>query len=120
MDSAAGVKYAKKAVALDPHLPFGHYLLGLLYLDTGAYEKSIRELEVARESFSEKPEIYFALGNAYAKAGRKEDAARTRATFRRLNAKASPQAGPTTYGERQPLKLEQQNPGAAEGANPQN
>lgn len=120
VDSAAGVKYAEKAVALDPHLPFGHYLLGLLYLDTGEYAKSVRELEVARQSFSEKPEIYFALGNAYAKAGRKEEAAGARATFRQLKAKTGPQGGPTTYGERQPLSLEQQNPGSAEGANPQN
>lgn len=85
VDSPAGVKYAETAVTLDPRLPFGHYLLGLLYLDTGEYEKSIAELEIAKKSFAEKPDVYFALGNAYTRLGRKEDAARARATFKRLS-----------------------------------
>jgi tetratricopeptide (TPR) repeat protein len=85
VDSPAGVKYAETAVTLDPHLPFGHYLLGMLYLDTGEYEKSIAELEIAKKSFAEKPDVYFALGNAYTRLGRKEEAARAWARFKRLS-----------------------------------
>jgi tetratricopeptide (TPR) repeat protein len=108
IDSADGVKHAEEAVALDSKLPFGHYLLGLLYLDTGQFPKAVSELEVALEAFPTQPEVYFALGNAYAKAGRKEDAARARAAFVRLNAKVKPHSGPTTYGAQQTLGLDQQ------------
>jgi len=97
VDSAAGVQYAEKAVRLDPSAPFGHYLLGLLYLDTGEYEKSVAELEIARKSFLDKPEVYFALGAAYARLGRGEDAARARDIFKRLSAQ-NEQATPDTYG----------------------
>jgi hypothetical protein len=36
-------------------------------------------------SYPNEVRLYFALGSAYALAGRKEDAARARATFERLN-----------------------------------
>jgi len=36
-DSAAGLPYAREAAKLQPQLPFGHYLLGLLLLDTGDF-----------------------------------------------------------------------------------
>ena len=85
VDSAAGLPYAEEAVKLDPGLPLGHYLLGLLLLDTDDYLHAIPELEMAQKSFSDQPKIYFALASAYSRAGRRDDAARARATFVRLN-----------------------------------
>ncbi len=86
LDSADGVKYAEHAVKLAPQRPFGHYLLGLLYLDTQNFNGAISELETAKRSFTNLQEVYFALGNAYARAGRNAEAARARADFTRLSA----------------------------------
>jgi tetratricopeptide (TPR) repeat protein len=85
LDSAAGLPYAEEAVHLNPHLPFGHYLLGLLYLDTDSYQKAIPELEIAQKSFPRDARLYFVLGSAYARAGRREDARKARAKYEQLN-----------------------------------
>jgi tetratricopeptide (TPR) repeat protein len=85
LDSAAALPYAEEAVKLNPLVPSAHYLLGLLYLDTDNYEKAIPELETARRALPKDAKICFALGSAYARAGRKEDAARARAAFAQLN-----------------------------------
>jgi predicted Zn-dependent protease len=85
VDSAAGIPYAEEALKLGPQLALGHYLLGLLLLDTGNYQRAIPELETARASLPNEARLYFALGSAYSMAGRKDDAARARATFQRLN-----------------------------------
>jgi tetratricopeptide (TPR) repeat protein len=85
VDSAAGIPYAEEALKLDPALALGHYLLGLLLLDTGDYKRAIPELEAARASLPNEARLYFALGSAYSMAGRKDDAARARATFQRLS-----------------------------------
>jgi tetratricopeptide (TPR) repeat protein len=84
VDSAAGLPYAEEAVKLNPRLPFGHYLLGLLRLDTDDYRGAISELEVAKKFFPRESKLYFALGSAYARAGREQDAKRARETFARL------------------------------------
>jgi tetratricopeptide (TPR) repeat protein len=102
VDSAEGLKYAEQAVKISPQLPFAHYLLGLLYLDTDRAAEAVPELEIARKAFAKQAQVYFALGNAYARLGRKSDAARMRAEFVRLNAlekaqKESP--GSDVYGE---------------------
>lgn len=83
VDSATGLKYAEQVVQLDPQLPLGHYLFGLLLLDTGAYEKAVPELEMARKAFSHDGRIDLALATAYAHVGRPQDAARARAEFAR-------------------------------------
>lgn len=85
LDSAAGLPYAEEAVKLNPLVPSAHYLLGLLYLDTDNYQKAIHELETARRALPKDAKICFALGSAYARAGRKEDAARARAAFALLS-----------------------------------
>lgn len=85
IDSKDGLPYAEQAVKLNPALPLGHYLLGLLLLDTGDYIKAIPQLEIARKGFPNQPQVYFALGNAYARAGRTRDAATARAKFLQLN-----------------------------------
>jgi tetratricopeptide (TPR) repeat protein len=84
-DSAAGVPYAEQAVKLNPRVPSAHYLLGLLYLDTDRYQEAIPELEIAQKALPKDAKICFALGSAYARAGRKQDAARARAAFAELS-----------------------------------
>jgi predicted Zn-dependent protease len=83
-DSAVGIPYAQEVVKLQPRYPFGHYLLGLLYFDSGDVDRSIPELETAARMVPREAQFQFALGNAYAKAGRKQAAARARSAFRRL------------------------------------
>lgn len=108
VDSADGLKYAQEAVRLDPQRSFGHYLLGLLYLDTQNLSASILELEIARRAHPDLPEIYFALGNAYARSGRKPEAARARATFTRLNARRAKETTDSVYGEHPPMLRQEQ------------
>jgi tetratricopeptide (TPR) repeat protein len=93
IDSAAGLPYARQVVTLAPDYPFGHYLLGLLYFDTGDLARAIPELETAARMLPEEAQFQFALGNAYARAGRAEEAARARAAFTRLRKTESPGAG---------------------------
>lgn len=83
VDSASGLKFAEEAVQLEPQLPLAHYLLGLLLLDTGAYERAVPELEIARKAFPNEGRIDLSLATAYAHVGRSQDAARARAEFAR-------------------------------------
>jgi len=85
VDSAAGVPYAEEAARLAPKLPYVHYLLGLLLVDTGEFKRAVPELEIARKAFPGEARIELALGSAYAHVGRVEDAAHARAEFQRLN-----------------------------------
>ncbi len=87
-DSAGGLPYAEEAVKLNPRLPLGHYLLGLLLLGTNQTARAITELETARTSLPDEPKIYFALARAYDRANRKADAGRARDIFTRLNKQA--------------------------------
>jgi tetratricopeptide (TPR) repeat protein len=96
LDSAAGLPYAEEAVNLNPRMPFAHYLLGLLYLDTDNYLKAIPELEIAEKSFPKDAKVYFALGSAYSRGGRKQDAERARTKFQRLS-KESPEESGASY-----------------------
>jgi tetratricopeptide (TPR) repeat protein len=86
-DAAGGMPYAEEAVKLNPRLPLAHYLLGSLLLEGGQTARAISELETAQRLLPDEPKIYFALGRAYARAHRKEDAERARAAFERLNKK---------------------------------
>ncbi len=104
---AEAAEYAKKAVALSPRLPIGHYLLGQFYADAGNAEAALPELEIARRYLPDEPKVYFALGKAYAKLGRKEEAAKARAEFRRLQAQAVNEPGPVVYGQ-QPQRVPQE------------
>ena len=90
-DSSAGIPYAEQAVQLDPKLSFAHYLYGLLLLDTDDYKRAIPELETAKKGITDDPKLYFALGTAYARAGRTADAERARAQFQRLQKGATNQ-----------------------------
>ena len=84
INSAAGIPYAEQAVQLNAHVPFAHYLLGLLYLDVDDYQKAIPQLEIAQKAFPNDAKIYFALGSAYSRAGRHRDAEKARITYQQL------------------------------------
>ena len=98
-DSASGIPYAEEAVKLAPAQPFGHYLLGLLRLDVDDYLNAIPELEIAKKGLPQEPKIYAALGTAYSRAGRKQEATLARATFARLTEE---QKKPVAQGESEP------------------
>jgi predicted Zn-dependent protease len=89
----AGLPLAREAVRLAPRMPVSHYVLGRLLYDAGQNAEAITELETAQRMWPEEPKIYFALARAYTRAGRKEDAARARDTFTRLNQLAEQAAG---------------------------
>jgi tetratricopeptide (TPR) repeat protein len=93
VDSAKGIPYAQEVVTLEPGYPFGHYLLGLLYLDARDLGRAISELETAARMVPTEPQFQFSLGSAYARAGRPKDAARARAAFARLGGTRPPGSG---------------------------
>lgn len=118
-DSEDGVQYAEKAVALAPNHSFAHYLYGLLLADTGKAAEAIPHLEIARRAFPKEPTVYFALGSAYAKVGRKADAARVRAIFVQLNSQKKQPTAQTVYGEQSPpLSEDKMNTGPQEKTTP--
>lgn len=96
VDSNAALPYAQEAVSLNPQQPFAHYLLGLLLMDTDAYASAIPELEIAAKAFPREKKVFFALGAAYSRAGRRQDAERARATFGRLSKEFPPEPA-TSY-----------------------
>jgi predicted Zn-dependent protease len=98
-DSEDGLKYAEAAARLSPTTPFAHYLVGILRLDTGNAAGAIPELEIAQKAFPNQSKIYFSLGNAYARVGRKADAATARAEFKRLDGQTNGQNASNVYGE---------------------
>ena len=102
---AEAAEYAKRAVELSPRLPIGHYLLGQFYADSGNAEAALPELEIARRYLPEEPKVYFALGKAYAQLGRKEEAAKARAEFRRLKQSQDAKKPEPGVYDQQPLRL---------------
>ena len=107
-NSEDGLKYAEKASRLAPGLPFAHYMLGMLRLDTGDAAGAIPELEIVRKDFPKQPKIYFVLGNAYAQVGRKADAARARAEFVRLDTDSAHHNDASARDKQLPLISERQ------------
>lgn len=84
VDSSAGLPFAQDAVRLAPQLPFAHFLLGLLLMNTGQFEKAVPELEIASKGLPEEPNVFYSLGSAYEHVGRTRDAIKARAEFARL------------------------------------
>jgi predicted Zn-dependent protease len=84
---------AERAVALAPGLFAARNALGRALVETGEVERGIGELEAAARLAPDSPEMHFSLARAYAKAGRKEDAERERATFTELERKRRAQRG---------------------------
>jgi tetratricopeptide (TPR) repeat protein len=83
--------YAERAVAAGPGDFITHAVLGQVLAEGGIdVPRAIHELEIARRLAPTQPQVHFALALAYAKAGRKEDAAKERAEFLKLS---GPSAG---------------------------
>ena len=75
---------AEKAVQLAPKLYAARNVLGRVLLEIGKVERAITELEEGVRLAPSSPEMYFALARAYTRAGRKQEAARARETFKKL------------------------------------
>lgn len=83
-EAATGLPYAERSVELEPDSFVTHNALGRVLVETGDLSRGIAELETARKLAPNSPENRVVLASAYAKAGRKDDAARERAEFLRL------------------------------------
>ena len=85
-DPAKALPYARKCVEVAPGTYASHTLLGKILVETGALEPALKELETARQMEPEDPQPRIALASLYAKLGRKDDAARERREFLRIQA----------------------------------
>ncbi len=83
---AAGLPFAEQAVQLAPNSFGARTALGHILLEIGDTVRAIKELETGATLAPDRPVAHFALARAYARAGRKEDAARERAAFLRFDA----------------------------------
>lgn len=82
--------YAEKAVAANPNDFVTHAVLGQVLTEGNLdIARGIHELETAARLSPSQPQVRFALAAAYAKVGRKEDAARERAQFLRLRGEST-------------------------------
>ena len=75
-------EWLRKAVAMSPDSVAGHFALGNALFQSGVLEDSIPELRATLRLEPRMKQAYFLLGRAYAKLGRKDDAA---AAFRKLD-----------------------------------
>jgi tetratricopeptide (TPR) repeat protein len=84
-EPAAARVSAEKAVLIAPQDSAARNALGRALVELGELDGGIQELQIAVKLAPESPEMHFALANAYARAGRNEDAAREREIFQKLN-----------------------------------
>ncbi len=75
---------AERAVQLAPKLYAARNVLGRVLLELGQIERSVKELEEGVKLAPSSPEMHFALARAYTRAGRKQEAAREREIFKKL------------------------------------
>ncbi|MGO9087233.1 MAG: tetratricopeptide repeat protein [Candidatus Sulfotelmatobacter sp.] len=78
---------ARRAVELDPQSARAHYILGRALLETGSYQESAHQLEIAKGLAPESSRVRFALSNAYKRLGRQQDSKREQAAFLALKNK---------------------------------
>lgn len=84
-EPAGAIPYGEQAVAAAPTNFTGHVVLGRALAESGKdLLQGIHELELASKLEPTSPQVRIALASAYAKAGRREDAATQRAEFQRL------------------------------------
>jgi tetratricopeptide (TPR) repeat protein len=83
-DAAAALPYAQQAVEIDAQSFVAHNALGRALAESGDLENGIKELELSKQQAPGSPQTRIALASAYAKAGRKEEAAHERAEFLKL------------------------------------
>lgn len=89
-DPTQALPYAEEAVRLEPKSFVAHNALGRVLVESADLKRGITELEMATKLSPESPENHVALASAYAKVGRKLDAARERAEFLRLKKQQAP------------------------------
>ena len=75
---------AEKSVQLAPKLYAARNVLGRVLLELGQIDRSVKELEEGVKLAPSSPEMHFALARAYTRAGRKQEAAREREIFKKL------------------------------------
>jgi tetratricopeptide (TPR) repeat protein len=83
-DHEAALPLAEKAAQLAPKMYPARNVLGRVLLELGQVDRAINELEEGARLAPNVPEMHYALARAYTRAGRKQDAARARETFQRL------------------------------------
>lgn len=83
-EAEKGLPYADEAVKLAPDDFTTHNIRGRLLLDLGHLDESIVALETAVRLMPASPETHYSLASAYARAGRKSEAARHRQIFTEL------------------------------------
>jgi len=59
-------------------------VLGRVLLELGQIDRAVKELEEGVKLAPSSPEMHFALARAYTRAGKKEEAAREREIFKKL------------------------------------
>ncbi len=82
---AEALPFAEKAVELEPRQFAARNALGRTLLELGQTDRAIQELEAGAKLAPDSPQMLFHLARAYQRAGRKEDADRTREAFIRLD-----------------------------------
>jgi tetratricopeptide (TPR) repeat protein len=93
-----GVPLLKTALALDASLPEPYYQLGNLALSKGKLPDALEHLEAAVRLDPKKSKIHYALGRAYRRLGRSEEAHRELQLYEALKAeedKSDPNLRPT-------------------------
>jgi tetratricopeptide (TPR) repeat protein len=78
---------AKRAVVLDPDNARAHYVFGRALLETGSFEDSVHELEIAKRFAPGSARVRFSLSTAYKRLGRVQDSKREEAAFLALKDK---------------------------------
>jgi predicted Zn-dependent protease len=88
-DPGEALSPARVAVRLLPGSPSSRLALGRALLATGAVTEAVEELETANGLDPSLRDVYVALAQAYARAGRPADVARARARLQELDGAAS-------------------------------
>jgi len=83
-DYNTALPLAEKAVQLNPKMFPARNVLGRILLQLGQIDRAIKELEEGARLAPTSPEMHYALGRAYRRAGREEDAKRETALFQKL------------------------------------
>ena len=98
-DYDTALPLAEKSVELMPKMYAARNVLGRVLLELGQTERAISELEIGVRLAPESPEMHFALARAYARAGRKQDAANENEIFKKLQEKYSQKPEASTNSE---------------------
>jgi tetratricopeptide (TPR) repeat protein len=84
-------EHLQACLKLEPSDPEAHYYLGRLLLQQGKYGDAVGELKVAENLRPQMAKIHYALGRAYQKLGRLEEAAKENEKFRYLKEREEPE-----------------------------